>query len=202
MRDPFGVRSLYYVEHDGVFYFASELKQLLAVPGLPVELNPAALHKYLTFSFVPGEDVPIRGIRRLLPGQLGVYRERPVRDPRPISRCARRSTRSWQTSDGRPAHPPAAERPSTRRLNGEREVGLFLSGGIDSSGVAVWLKEAGVQVRAFSLDFGAASVEQRPGRAVAEHLDIPLEMVPSSGEDIGAVLRTWSGSSTCRSATR
>ena len=75
VRDPFGVRSLYYVQHDGVLYFASELKQLLAVAGLPVEIDPAALHKYLTFSFVPGEDVPIRGIRRLLPGQLGVYRE-------------------------------------------------------------------------------------------------------------------------------
>ena len=35
IRDPFGVRSLYYTEHAGVFYFASELKQLLAIPGLP-----------------------------------------------------------------------------------------------------------------------------------------------------------------------
>lgn len=38
-----------------------------------VEVNPAALHKYLTFSFVPGEDVPIRGIRRLLPGHVAEY---------------------------------------------------------------------------------------------------------------------------------
>src|SRR5205823_5844224 len=59
LRDPFGVRSLYYVEHAGTFYFASELKQLLAIPSLPVVLDPIALHKYLTFSFVPGEDVPV-----------------------------------------------------------------------------------------------------------------------------------------------
>ena len=70
IRDPFGVRSLYYTEHKGVFYFASELKQLLAIPSLPAEVDPAALHKDLTFSFVPGEDVPIRGIRRLLPGHV------------------------------------------------------------------------------------------------------------------------------------
>ena len=49
IRDPFGVRSLYYVEHRGVFYFASELKQLLAIPDLPVRLDAAAVHKYLTF---------------------------------------------------------------------------------------------------------------------------------------------------------
>ena len=73
VRDPFGVRSLYYVHHDGALYFASELKQLLAIATLPVEVNAAALHKYLTFSFVPGEDVPIRGIRRLLPGHIAVY---------------------------------------------------------------------------------------------------------------------------------
>ena len=68
IRDPFGVRSLYYAEHGGVFYFASELKQLLAVPVLPVQVNPVSLHKYLTFSFVPGDDVPVMGVRRLLPG--------------------------------------------------------------------------------------------------------------------------------------
>src|SRR5712692_6604251 len=73
IRDPFGVRSLYYVEHAGVLYFASELKQLLAIPTLPVVLDPIALHKYLTFSFVPGEDVPVRGVRRLLPGRVAQW---------------------------------------------------------------------------------------------------------------------------------
>jgi asparagine synthase (glutamine-hydrolysing) len=68
--DPFGIRSLYYVEHAGVLYFAGELKQLLALPDLPVVPDPVALHAYLTFSFVPGVDVPVCGIRRLLPGTL------------------------------------------------------------------------------------------------------------------------------------
>src|SRR5687767_310222 len=72
-RDPFGVRSLYYVEHAGSFYFASELKQLLALAALPVEVDHAALHKYLTFSFVPGEDTPVRGVRRLLPGHIALW---------------------------------------------------------------------------------------------------------------------------------
>src|SRR4051812_11673718 len=73
LRDPFGVRSMFTTGHNGVFYFASELKQLLAIPGLAIELDPVAVHKYLTFSFVPGEDVPVRGIKRLLPGRLGVW---------------------------------------------------------------------------------------------------------------------------------
>lgn len=188
LRDPFGVRSLYYLEHSGTFYFASELKQLLAISGLPVEVDPVALHKYLTFSFVPGEDVPVRGIRRLLPGRIAVWEGgrldiqqyfhlREAIDPqledrreavRLIRRCCRQAV--------------------AKRLNGESTAGLFLSGGLDSSGVAFWAKEAGIQVTAFSLDFGAQSVEREQARQVAEHLAIPLEFVKVGGEDVGAVL--------------
>ena len=54
LRDPFGVRSLYYLQVRGTLYFGSELKQLLAIPDLDIALDYSALHKYLTFSFVPG----------------------------------------------------------------------------------------------------------------------------------------------------
>src|SRR6185295_796631 len=113
----------------------------------------AALHKYLTFSFVPGEDVPVQGVRRLLPGRIATRTDGRLTatpyfkfvekiDPRlEDRRAAVRLIRS------------CCKEAVARRLNGEREVGLFLSGGIDSSGVAVWLKQCGVAVRAFSLDF-------------------------------------------------
>jgi asparagine synthase (glutamine-hydrolysing) len=188
VRDPFGVRSLYYAEHDGVFYFASELKQLLAIPSLPVELDPVALHKYLTFSFVPGEDVPVLGVRRLLPGRIArleqgrldiasYFRLKEEIDPRLEDRkeAVRHIRMLCKEAVG-------------KRLNGEREVGLYLSGGIDSSGVAVWLREAGVGVRAFSLDFGERSVEKPQAAVVAEKLDIPLEYIKVGGEELEPVL--------------
>lgn len=185
LRDPFGVRSLYYAEHGGAFYFASELKQLLTIPGLPIEPDPPALHKYLTFSFVPGEDVPIKGIRRLLPGHLLTWQRGQI------------ETRPYFTL--RESIDPALEEQSAAvrrvrercqqavadRLNGEQEVGLFLSGGIDSSGIAVWLKEAGVRPRAFSLDFGERSVEREQAAQVASHLDIPLTFLPIQGPELG-----------------
>ncbi|HVJ17114.1 MAG TPA: asparagine synthase-related protein [Polyangiaceae bacterium] len=186
-RDPFGVRSLYYVEHAGVFYFASELKQLLAVAEIPAELDHAAIHKYLTFSFVPGEAVPIRGIRRLLPGHL-------------LERAAGRLTiRPYfqlveQIDEGLRERKPAvrqvrklAREATARRLSGESEVGLFLSGGLDSSAVAVWLKDEGAAVRAFSLDFGAASVEREQAERVAKLLEIPQVWVPASAESVAEV---------------
>jgi asparagine synthase (glutamine-hydrolysing) len=188
VRDPFGVRSLYYVEHAGVFYFASELKQLLAIPTLPVEVDHVALHKYLTFSFVPGTDVPVRGVRRLLPGHVARWED------------GKLSISSYFTLRER-IDPPLGDRRAavrlirgrcreavSRRLNGEPEVGLYLSGGIDSSGVAVWLQQAGVKVHAFSLDFGAQGVEKAQAQLVAERLKVPLTLVPVGGADVAAVL--------------
>jgi len=188
VRDPFGVRSLYYTEHAGVFYFASELKQLLAIPVLPVELDHVAVHKYLTFSFVPGEDVPIRGIKRLLPGRVAVW-ENGTLTVTPYFTLRERIDPALEDRKTAVKLVRGLCRKSVaKRLNGEPEVGLFLSGGLDSSGVAVWLKQAGVNVRAFSLDFGKQGVEKDQAKTVAETLGIPLTYVPVGGEDVGRVL--------------
>jgi asparagine synthase (glutamine-hydrolysing) len=188
LRDPFGVRTLYYAEHAGVFYFASELKQILAVPGFPVELDHVAIHKYLTFSFVPGEAVPIKGVRRLLPGRLGVFEDGrftvtpyfELREDIDPALGERRTAVKLIRTRCREA--------VAKRLNVEPEVGLFLSGGLDSSGVGVWLKEAGAKVRAFSLDFGTHSVEKDQAQVVADKLGFPLTYVKVGGEDLAPVL--------------
>jgi asparagine synthase (glutamine-hydrolysing) len=186
-RDPFGVRSLYYVEHEGTFYFATELKQLLAVRGLPVRLDASALHKYLTFSFVPGEAVPIHDVRRLLPGhtlrlassqirtsayfRLVEQVDERLRDVKTAARTVRRL--------GREA--------TQRRLYGSERVGLFLSGGLDSSSVAVWLKKCGADAQLFSLDFGEKGVEQEQAKLVASTLGFAQTWVPVNGAEIAAV---------------
>jgi asparagine synthase (glutamine-hydrolysing) len=188
--DPFGVRSIHLAEHRGALYFASELKALLAIPELPVVLDPVAVHKYLTFSFVPGDATPLVGVRRLLPGHLL------IREP-----GAERMLRYFalrEDLDPALAEPRAAARAVraewreavARRLGSEREVALYLSGGVDSSGVGAWLAEAGVQVRAFSLDFGERSVEREQAETVAAHLGFPLALVKVGGEDLASELST------------
>ena len=187
-RDPFGVRSLYYTEHGGVFYFASELKQLLAIPSLPVEADPIALHKYLTFSFVPGEDVPVLGIRRLLPGRLAHYAAGRLDITPYFTLKEELDPRLEEQKQAVRYIGKLCKEAIEKRLNGEREVGLYLSGGIDSSAIAVWLREAGVDVRAFTLDFGERSLEKPQALQVAEKLGLPLELVRVGGEDLEPVL--------------
>jgi len=188
LRDPFGVRSLYYVEHRGALLFATELKQLLAIESLPVELDVAALHKYLTFSFVPGAAVPVRGIKRLLPGELLRMRDgklelsqwfalREELDPKLEDRS--HAVKRLRALGRAAVH---------KRMQGESRAGLYLSGGIDSSAVAHWLVRAGADVQAFSLDFGAASVEREQAALVAQHLKLPLEWVSVGPSEILSIV--------------
>ncbi len=187
-RDPFGVRSLYYATHDGCFYFATELKQLLAVPELPAVVDAAAIHKYLTFSFVPGEAVPIAGVRRLLPGHLLTYAD----GKSSSSAYFRLSERvDAELAERKPAVRrirQLAREATAKRLHGEHEVGLFLSGGLDSSSVAVWLKQEGAKARAFSLDFGEKGVEREQAERVAKLLGMEQTWVPVHAEQVAEVL--------------
>ncbi len=191
IRDPFGIRPLYVAEHAGALWFASELKQLVALTDLSLELDDSALHHYLTFSFVPGEATPLRAIRRLLPGHLltatwdgdRVVVESPVRyaaveeaiEPLEQAEASRRVWRGLRDAVG-------------ARLFGEAEVGLYLSGGIDSSAVGAALRAHDVPTRAFTLDFGDDSVEREEALAVATHLDMPMTRVPVRDADIEADL--------------
>ncbi len=187
VRDPFGVRSLYYVELGGTLYFATELKQLLALPQLSAELDLAAIHKYLTFSFVPGEAVPIRGVRRLLPGHRLEYSAGRL-EIRPYFQLSERLDPELEDLGAATLMVSRLAKQAVQKRLGDGPVGLFLSGGLDSAAVGTWLKQAGAEVHAFSLDFGAKSVEREQAEQVAKHLGIPLTWVPVDGTTVNAAL--------------
>lgn len=181
-RDAFGMRSLYWTQHDGAFWFASELKQLLVIPGLPRAIDPIAVHKYLTFSFVPGEATPLAGVRRLLPGHILTWRaddgHRVGVHQRPWFRLEENLTPIEQAAAA--ARTGALCRDAVaKRLEPQGRAGLYLSGGIDSSAVGAWLRDHGAAPTALTLDFGTASVEREEAGEVAEHLGLKLEVVPA-----------------------
>lgn len=188
LRDPFGVRSLYYTEQRGVFYFASELKQLLAVPGMPRDIDDAAIHKYLTFSFVPGEDTPLKGVRRLLPRRIATFENGRLAVTQYFELREALDAKLADRSEAVRLIGDLCKAAVVKRLHGKENIGLFLSGGLDSSSVALWLKEAGANVSAFSLDFGEKSVEKDRAREVADALQIPLQFVKVGGEDLLPIL--------------
>jgi asparagine synthase (glutamine-hydrolysing) len=140
-RDRLGVKPLYYAARSGRFAFASEIKALLECPLVPREVDPQALFHYLGFEFVPAERTLFAGVRKLPPG----HRLLVERDGVP------RIERWWDVS-----FEPKAElsRPDAearlrellrvaveRRLQADVPVGVFLSGGIDSSTLVALMAE-------------------------------------------------------------
>jgi len=152
-RDRLGQKPLVYWSDGSRFAFASEAKALLQLPEVPRELEPEALHHYLTLQYVPCPLTMFRGIYKLPPAHFLLVGER-VFEPR----------RYWQPGYDRQEDRSEGEyaeelretlREATRlRLRSDVPLGAFLSGGIDSS-ITVALMSALLEepVKTFSIGF-------------------------------------------------
>jgi asparagine synthase (glutamine-hydrolysing) len=132
-RDRFGIKPLYWAEHDGRFLFASELKALLAA-GLPRRLSAEAASEYFTFQNVLGDHTLLAGARMLPAGHLLVLEPSGARSvrwwdalPEPEEGV---SPAEWSERT-RAAFEVAVE----RQLVSDAPLGSFLSGGIDSGSI-------------------------------------------------------------------
>ncbi len=166
-RDRLGVKPLYYY-YDGRFVaFASEIKALLKVPGIPREVNTEALDQYLSLRYVPGPATMFRHIFRLQPGHLLTADERGVRthkywDLAFPERATQRAEECLEEFRG------LFEESVRLRLMAEVPLGVFLSGGLDSSAIlAATSKLAGGRVKTFSVGYEPAG----PGEADVSEFD-------------------------------
>ena len=80
-----GVKPLYWTRTADTFAFASEMKALLAVPGLDRTTDPVALRAYMTYLYSPGERTALKAVRKLLPGHWMEVRADGPREPRQFS---------------------------------------------------------------------------------------------------------------------
>ena len=154
-RDRLGIKPLYYAVTDHELLFASEIKAILVASSRRPALNEAILPEFLATRFVAGEDTFFRGIRKLMPGHtLSWSRAEGFR--------ARRYWRLPAAVDE--IHVPLREAAQEVRVKLEAAVrshlmsdvplGLFLSGGIDSSGLAALMAPLVAEpIRTFAVGF-------------------------------------------------
>ncbi|NPA80147.1 MAG: asparagine synthase (glutamine-hydrolyzing) [Thermotogae bacterium] len=189
-RDRFGVKPLYWTRRGERLAFASEIKALLSLPWVPKRPNMETLKFHLTFLWAPYPDTAYEGIYKLPPGHILIWEDGKVRLRRyydPLS----------DYGEGRvePQEVLATLKDSVgRQMVADVEVGLFLSGGIDSSAIAALVPRP---LRAFTLRFRREDLrreifasEERYARAVAEaygHELVPVE-VPFSAETFSKVI--------------
>jgi len=162
-RDRLGVKPLYYVhDADGSLYFASEIKALLAARAVRAELDFAALPDYLANHATSGAETLFKGVRRLLPGHTLLWRDGALKIEKywDLSFDGGAGTEDNEGSARRSDQDYVAEwselfRTSVRlRLMADVPLGMFLSGGIDSSAIAAVMSGmVDAPVKTFSVAF-------------------------------------------------
>ncbi|MCI0394008.1 MAG: asparagine synthase (glutamine-hydrolyzing) [Chloroflexi bacterium] len=154
VRDRVGKKPLFYSQRDGQLAFASELKALLAWPGLQRTIHPPALHDYLTFLHVPGPASIFAGVYKVPPahflvadgqrGEISLHCYwRPAAEPdrsKPLSFYAE----GLQEVLAEAVH---------LRLRSDVPLGAFLSGGIDSTIIVGLMSVEVAPVRTFNIAF-------------------------------------------------
>jgi len=156
-RDRAGVKPLYYVRLPGGIAFASEIKALLALPQVPREIDMESLYHYLSFLTPPAPRTMFAGIEKMpaatymVVGNTGEIQTKRYWDPMGDNPTL------YGLSDGEIQEAVLAElRRSVRyRKVSDVPVGIFLSGGIDSSANAVLFAEDGDLVSTFSIGYDA-----------------------------------------------
>jgi asparagine synthase (glutamine-hydrolysing) len=155
-RDRLGVKPLYYAHtDDGSLYFGSEIKTLLTANAVKPEINFEALPDYLANHATSGEETLFRSVKRLLPGHTLVWRDGQVE-----------IKRYWDVSFAKTSDTARGDqdyidewadlfRTSVRlRLMADVPLGMFLSGGIDSSAIAAVMSTmVSEPIKTFSVAF-------------------------------------------------
>lgn len=174
-RDPLGIKPLYYYASENQFIFASELRALLATGLIPRRLSAAGVDSYLASGSVEAPLTIIDGIKQLLPGHVlhvNVYDVRQI------------EVADKQFATGKPQSIEGNREDAVARLRHELEesvrlhlvsdvpLGVFLSGGMDSSALVALMNHLGTRPKTFSVVFDEAKFTEAPfSRAVAERFN-------------------------------
>ncbi|MEN3040099.1 MAG: asparagine synthase (glutamine-hydrolyzing) [Bacteroidia bacterium] len=195
-RDPFGIKPLWVAVRPEGVYFASELKVIEAWLA-DLTVNPAAVGAFLHLGFIPAPMSWYNQVYKVLPGEIW--------EISPSGYAARLyydRERLWSTPKLSISLDEAIEwldtelrRAVRAHLVSDVPVGLFLSGGTDSSLIAAIAAAEGYRLTAFSIGFSESTHNELPyAKAVAEHLGLPLEhqvLTASEALQLVAELPRW-----------
>ena len=193
-RDPMGIKPLYYVQADPYFLFASEVRTLLRTGLVPRRMSHAGLINFLTFGCAYDPLTLVEGVRAVAAGHTltwedGNLRESPYwdliadADVSPQPRTADDEVRAVQHLQ------PVLEEAVRLQLVSDVPVGVFLSGGIDSSALVSILSRGGVTPNTFSVVFREPEFsEAQYSRAIASKFHTDHHEINVSQSDVLAAI--------------
>ncbi len=174
-RDRLGIKPFYYWQSGTVFAFASEIKALLEHPAIGASLNEKLVSEYLAFGYTSGEETLFAGIRKLMPGHtltvdigdgrpavsIAKYWDVPGADGAAITSDALTSATLTSDADWIGELRRRLEENIEMRLMSDVPLGVFLSGGVDSSAIAALMKRmVSGPVKTFSVGYSEAAYSE------------------------------------------
>jgi asparagine synthase (glutamine-hydrolysing) len=161
-RDRVGVKPLYYYRTGRFLAFASEIKSLLEIPAIPREVDTDSLGQYLSLRYVPGPRTMFKNIYRLQPGHVLSVEDADVRImkywdidyPEEMEDSPKRSSERFRE---------LLEESVRLHLVSEVPLGVFLSGGLDSSAILATMSRLnrGDRIKTFSVGYEGSSGEAK-----------------------------------------
>jgi asparagine synthase (glutamine-hydrolysing) len=193
-RDPMGIKPLYYAQAGSYFLFASEVRTLLGTGLLQPRIDPAGLINYLTFGSAYDPLTLVEGVRALPPGCTltwdgGILRQSSYWDLVDESVTARSEPSAGTENGAAERLRPVLEDAVRLQLVSDVPVGVFLSGGIDSSALVSILSRGGVTPSTFSIVFREADFsEAQHSRAIASRFHTDHHEINVSQTDVLAAI--------------
>lgn len=160
-RDRFGKKPLYYFESGGTIAFASELTALLRHPAAPRAIDPEALSRYLLYEYVPAPHCMVAGVRKLPAAHRLVWRGG-ASEVSTYWRMGFGGNETLREQDAERELARLMTRAVERRLVSDVPLGVFLSGGVDSSALVSFMAEhvPARDIRTFCIGFPEADFDE------------------------------------------
>ena len=154
-RDKMGVKPLYYFHNAATFMFSSEIKALIATEDIPTTLHMDSFDAYMRLLYVPGNETLFNNILRIPPGSYATYENGNFVTVDFTKQKEKR--KKVDKNDVREVIDNAIE----RQLVSDKPLGIYLSGGIDSSVVLDAVSKIRDNVKTFSIGFDLEESEER-----------------------------------------
>ena len=168
-RDRLGIKPFYYYQNGRALWFASEIKSILKLGVVPRQVDLSLIDAYMEFGYVPGDATLHQGVRRLLPGHALTWRDgRTTVSEYWDFDLSHQAQESLDAAAGRVTN--ILTDAVALHLRSDVPVGVFLSGGLDSSAVVSLLAPgalAGLKTFSVAYDFGPQYDETPFAREVA-----------------------------------
>jgi len=172
-RDRLGKKPLYYSLINGTFIFASELKAILGYPYFPRKVDPLSLMKYLFFEYIPSPHTIFKDAKKLPPASYLIWEGRKTEVQEYWSPfCIEQTEKDLSEAEVELRMVDLLRNSVKRRLISDVPLGVFLSGGIDSSTITAFAqKEVPGKIKTFSIGFEDPSFdESKYARLASKHL--------------------------------